>query len=156
MKRKLIRTSKNLEKIIWDKVLEEFSKVKSLKDIDVLFNNLLTANERENVARRLAILALTKQGVSYRLISQQLWVAPATISAIRKSFFKNGRYITRLEFEREKNLLKPANPTKEVDDFSRWLDYLAFTIATLPKKSGPRWNFLTYNPTLPKKYWKNL
>ena len=69
---KLIRTSKNLEKLIWDELLREFNKAKSLKEIDRLFDILTTAQERETIARRLATLSLIRKGLSYKEISRKL------------------------------------------------------------------------------------
>lgn len=144
-----------MEKLIWDKILGEFSKAKSLKEIELLFNNLFTVQEREIVSRRLAVLSLIKQGLSYRAISQKLWVAPATISTIKKSVLRNRGYKSRNEFNQEKAIQKAVSGGKiETNSiFSEWLDDIAFFIATLPEKSGPRWRFLNMNRTMPKKYW---
>lgn len=155
MNRKTIRTAKDVEKLIWDKILGEFFQVKSLKEIELLFNNLFTSQERETVSRRLAVLSLIKQGLSYRAISQKLWVAPATISTIKKSVLASRGYKSRNEFNQEKDTKKAVSGEKiETNSiFSEWLDDIAFFIATLPEKSGPRWRFLTMNRTMPKKYW---
>src|SRR3989344_3609453 len=111
---KLIRTPKNLEKLIWDELLREFNKAKSLKEIDRLFDILTTAQERETIARRLATLSLIRKGLSYKEISRRLWVSPITISRIKKSIISN------------------------------WFDHIAFLIENAPQKNGPRWRFLNY------------
>lgn len=156
MKRKLIRTAKDLEKLIWDKVLEEFSKAKSTKEIDGLLNNLLTSQERENIARRLAVFSLIRKGQSYRKISEKLWVSPVTISVIKKTIFGNRGYHSRSEFDRDRKIQKviSGNDSTEPESMlSELLDYIEFVIATIPQKNGLRWRFLTTNRTMPKKYW---
>ncbi|MBI2024967.1 MAG: hypothetical protein HYT03_02700 [Candidatus Harrisonbacteria bacterium] len=152
---KPIRTSKGLKDIIWEKILEEFSKAKSTRELGGLFNALLTDQERESVARRLAALSLVKKGHSYKSIGEKLWISPVTISTVKKTILANQEYKSRYALNRDRKtkiLHSEVKNQKSESIFSEWLDHLAFILENPPQISGPRWNFLKYNPTLPKKY----
>ncbi len=153
---KIIRTANNLEQVIWKEVIEKFAKAKNAEEIDQLFNSLMTFQERETVARRLAVLALVKKGFSYKQISEQLWVSPVTISVMKKSFFDQQGY----QSYREMKNGHPSKPMGVSSDspqesaFSKWLDYVAIVSEGFLDMTAPRWKFLSYNSTLLKKYRK--
>ena len=144
---KIIRTSKNLEKLIWDELLQEFNKAKSLKAIDRLFNILTTAQERETIARRLATFSLIRKGLSYKEISRRLWISPLTISTIKKSILNNNGYKSyywsKIGNLKELKLNRRPLPVSR-SAFDGWLDHIAFLIENAPQKSGPRWKYLNY------------
>ncbi len=154
MIKKITRTSKNLGEIIWESVLEKFANAKTKKEIESFFGILMTSQERESVARRLAVLSLIDKGLHYREIGEKLWVSPVTISTIKKSILSRD-YKSHHQLRKEKSVLKNNNiENKLVEEsaFSQWLDHISFLIENSPQISGPRWRFLRYNPTLPKKY----
>ena len=156
IKRKNIRTAKNLGEEIWLHVIESFHKDDTKEAVKQLFNNLLTDFEKDDIARRLAIISLVRQGKSYSEISKKLWVSPVTISSIKKSLISKSGYKSRQDFERERNnktLKISSNAQSEPSWLDDFFDRIEFLIATFPQISGQRWRFLHCNRTLPKKYW---
>jgi len=151
---KITKTSKNLGEIIWESVLEKFSNAKTQKEVESFFDSLITSQERENIARRLAVLSLVDKGLHYREIGEKLWVSPVTISTIKKSILSRD-YKSHHQLRKERSVLANNNiENKFVGEsaFSQWLDHISFLIENAPQINGPRWRFLRYNPTLPKKY----
>ena len=72
-------------------------KANSKKEIAELLDNLLSYNEKILISKRLAAVALIKDGKSYREIGKILWISPGTVSAIKKSIYlpvsyKSSRY----------------------------------------------------------------
>lgn len=70
--------------------MDEILKIKSRHELRAILDSLLAEDERKMILRRLAIMALIKQGAAYREIGKILWVSPATISAIKKNLFIKG------------------------------------------------------------------
>ncbi len=153
------RHTESLGKEIWGAIIESFREADSREKVEELFNNLLTDYEKDDLARRLAILSLVRQGGTYSEISKKLWVSPSTISSIKKSLISKNGYKSRQDLERIKRGDKIAGINSQVQLQSSWLDewfnHLEFLIATHPQMNGPRWRFLNTNQTLPKKYWHN-
>lgn len=150
-----MRTSKNLEQQIWDSVIKKISEAGDEKAIERILNGILTNQEKESIARRLAVLSLSQKGWSYQKIGELLWVSPVTISTIKKSAMGKDGY--RSYYEMKRGVSGVGNPSavpasEKETIFQEWLDYVAFLAENAPRISGPRWNFLTYNQTAPKKY----
>ena len=144
---KIVRTPKNLEELIWEGLLQEFNRTKSLKEIDRLFDILTTAQERETIARRLAVFSLIRKGLSYKEISKKLWVSPLTISTIKKSIINNSGYKSYhwLKRSKAKKLKLDRRPMPVLNSvFDDLFDHAALFIENAPRKSGPRWKFLNY------------
>ncbi|MBI4992087.1 MAG: hypothetical protein HZB99_02610 [Candidatus Harrisonbacteria bacterium] len=142
--RRIIRTAKDIENLIWQKLIEEFFKAKSSKEIERLFNLFTTDQERETMARRMATISLIRKDVSYKEISRKLWVSPLTISAIKKSILGNGKYKSYHRSKKE-NIRKPKSGHFKIEASSfldDWFNHIAFMFDNMPQKNGPRWKFL--------------
>jgi uncharacterized protein YerC len=145
--KKIIRTSQDVEKLIWQKLLEEFSATKSPKEAEQLLNILMTAQERETIARRLGVISLIKKGFSYKRISEKLWVSPVTISTIKKSILGNSGYKSYHWIKKDNSKKsKFNNDSKGAAEsaLAAWFNHIAFMLENAPRKSGPRWKFRNY------------
>lgn len=145
--KKLIRTPRDLEKLIWDELLKEFNKTESLKEMERLFNILTSVQEREIISRRLAVISLIKKGDSYKEISRKLWVSPLTISTIKKSMFNNDGYKSYHWMKKENT--KEVTPNIYSEDkiesaLNQIMNHIVFMIENRPRKNGPRWRFANY------------
>ncbi|MDO8664414.1 MAG: Trp family transcriptional regulator [Candidatus Liptonbacteria bacterium] len=126
---------------IWRRFLNDIEKADSKSAIAKLFDNLLSANEKALISKRLAAMALIKSGKSYKEIGRILWISPSTVSAIKKSVhqainYKSNRYYAgNSKNEKRKNM--KALPPRTIFDY--WINF------PLPKKTGRgRWKFLYY------------
>jgi len=75
---------------LWDKLADRLARIRAKDDIKSILENLISEDEKKTALRRLAILALIREGKSYREIGKILWVSPQTISTVRKNVI--GKY----------------------------------------------------------------
>jgi uncharacterized protein YerC len=131
---KSIRSKVNIEieEKSWSNFLSRLKKTPSSKKTEIIFNALLSPEEKIVLARRLAVVLLLKQGKSYTEISQILGVAPQTISAVKKS-------ISKKFYNPYKKVPKKISPLPGRSFF----DELADTLSRFPTYKGKgRWRFL--------------
>lgn len=65
-----------------DKMLVEISKTKSKKEVEKIFDRILTPREINDMARRLEIWRLLERGISYREIQDRMRVSSAIVSKV--------------------------------------------------------------------------
>lgn len=82
-----IMQNKNINELV-----KVFLKLKSNADILEFLKGLLTPNELEEIARRLQIVKLLKEGVSQREIAERLKVGIATVTRGSREI-KQGRFV---------------------------------------------------------------
>lgn len=70
---------------LWKRFLEQFSDKKSRKAV----NSIFSIYEKSLITKRLAALALIRDGVGTKDISRLLWLSRTTISALKKNYFSN-------------------------------------------------------------------
>lgn len=85
---------KEWEAYVWGRIIEGLAGATSSGEIDKSLNLLITAYEKKHMVKRAAAISFLKQGKSYREIEKTLWLAPSTISAIKKSMRGGEGYIT--------------------------------------------------------------
>ncbi len=132
---------KDWESYLWLMFLGMVGKSKSPKAVKNLLESLLSSAEKRDVAKRLAAVALLREGKSYKEISRILWISPATISALKKSLmeqsgYRSGRYYSEKSSKGKRKRMKGLPPLTILD---YWLNL------PWPKKTGRgRWKFLNY------------
>jgi len=136
------KSRKEWENFLWLKFLEKAEKAKSEKQLKIFLDNLLSANEKKLIIKRLTALAMLKAGKSYKKIEEALWISPSTISALKKSLEKqsgyqsNRCYAEKNKDEKIEKHKKGLPPQKTILDY--WLNF------PFPTKTGQRWKFLNY------------
>lgn len=75
----------NFKKSVWNLFLFEAKKLKSENDVEKFLGKFFTADEKNCLEKRLAIMSMLRQDNTYKKISEEVDVTPATIS-----FVKNG------------------------------------------------------------------
>ncbi len=134
------KSKKEWENFLWSKFLEKAEKAKSEKQLKIFLDNLLSANEKRLITKRLTALAMIKAGKSYKEIGEALWISPSTISALKKSLEKQSGYQSNRYYagksKNEKGKRVKLPPKKTILDY--WLNF------PFPTKGGKRWEFLTY------------
>lgn len=95
--------------LLWGRFLKELKKLKTGRELDVLFNKYFTPNEKIIIEKRLAILYLAEKGLSYRKIREDVDVTSKTISFVKRGFKKPIKRPKKKNFQSEelKNLDKP-------------------------------------------------
>lgn len=84
---------------MWNVICTHLIASKSTKTFEGALGKLLSADEKQAIINRVAILALIRTGKSYSEIGELLWVSPVTISTIKKNFVdKSGHYKSRRAF----------------------------------------------------------
>ncbi len=73
--------------VLWDELLTKLTDLKSKKEFQRALESLISDHEKKIILRRLAVNALVRSGKSYRKIGEILWIAPQTISVIKKNSF---------------------------------------------------------------------
>lgn len=73
------------QEFLWDRFLNKIIQAKSKEQARKVLDKFFSAYEKELVAKRLAALALIREGKNYREIGRVLWLSPATISALKKN-----------------------------------------------------------------------
>ncbi|MEK7547052.1 MAG: Trp family transcriptional regulator [Patescibacteria group bacterium] len=129
------------EENVWSKFLDNIEKASSKKEIAELLDNLLSSNEKILISKRLAAMALIKNGKSYREIGKILWISPGTVSALKKSVYLAANYKSN-RYYAGKNRNEKIKRIKEIPPqtiFDYWINF------PIPKKTGKgRWKFLSY------------
>lgn len=74
--------------ILWNRLLKETHKAKTGKELEVLLNKYLTPNEKIILEKRLSILFLLGNSLSYRKIKDEVDITSKTISFVKKGFKK--------------------------------------------------------------------
>jgi len=82
--------SKTIEKQIFSLFYQLVADVKSPREVEVLFADLLSTTERQVVAKRLAIALFLDKGRSYDNIKQALKVSSATIASVQEQMGNPG------------------------------------------------------------------
>lgn len=75
----------NFKKSVWNLFLSEAKKLKSGNEVEKFLDKFFTADEKNCLEKRLAIMNMLRHNNTYKKISEEVDVAPATIS-----FVKNG------------------------------------------------------------------
>lgn len=75
---------------LWDQLASKLAKTTSEKETKRILNHLISDYEKNVILKRLAVLTLVKSGLSYKKISETLWLSPNTISTIKKNTLGNG------------------------------------------------------------------
>ena len=132
---------KEWENYIWLKFIDNIRKAGEKQKAEKFLNNLLTEKERKIIAKRLATLALIKEGRSYKEIGKILWISPGTISSLKKSIKKDNGYRSERHYN-EKSAETKRERTKGIPPqtiLNYWLN-----IPLPPKVGRGRWRFLYY------------
>ena len=82
---------KDWEEAAWRTFVRRISKTKDYRELSRMLETSISRPERIKIVRRVMALARLGEGKSYRAIGRELWLAPQTISAIKKSFAE-GQY----------------------------------------------------------------
>jgi uncharacterized protein YerC len=103
------------QEVLWDNLLENLSKIQSKKELKAVLESFLAENEKKIILRRLAAIALIKQGKSYQEIGEILWISPATISAIKKNLSSKSPHHKshKLIYQKKNHFSAPNNSPKE-------------------------------------------
>ena len=92
----------HLENESVDRLFTVISQLKDKEECRRFFDDLCTIKEILDMAQRLEVAMLLKQGVNYQTISQQVNVSTATISRVSKCLnYGSGGYANALEKVRE-------------------------------------------------------
>lgn len=82
---------KNTYKRIFEILLESFVKTKTLDDVSLFINDLLTPTEKIMLAKRLTIALLLKKGYSYGEIMGILKVSQGTVARVKETVRYGGK-----------------------------------------------------------------
>ncbi len=95
--------------ILWNQFLENIKKIKTGKELNLLFNKFFTPDEKIMIEKRLAILYLLEKDLSYRQISKEIDVTSKTISFTKRGFQGPTKRIPKENFQSNelKNLDRP-------------------------------------------------
>lgn len=100
---------------LWQRFLEQFSGKKAQKAVNAIIGDY----EKRLITKRLAALALLREGASTRDIERILWLSRATISALKKSFFSEAEHYI------SPRLLKGSRRNNKIlskENHNSWLD----------------------------------
>ncbi len=84
------KSAEEWQEALWDKLIDELSKLKTKQELKNVIEKLISDYERKFILRRLATATLVRQGISYKEIGETLWISPSTISAIKKNILSRG------------------------------------------------------------------
>jgi len=144
-KLKAFTSRKEWNRYLWSLLVEKLRTLKSKKDINIFFKNLLSSHERDIMLKRMTATLLLKEKMSYRAISELLWISPATLSAINKSSKNRMGYNSRRDIKKAKlkNNAKQYTKQKNEDPISAYFEWLSHI--QIPSISGrDRWKFLSH------------
>lgn len=108
------------EEFLWDRFLDRVSDLKSKKQSRKVFDALFSDYERKIIVRRLAAMALIREGKGTREISRILWLSTSTVSNLKKNLLGNNEiYKSR----RSSRIIRTKHNTNQPMQHS-WLDDL--------------------------------
>ncbi len=129
VKQKLGLSAEKWTEELWSRVIEKLAKTSSPEEIRKILENLMSEYERKMILKRLAVIAMVRSGKSYSQISEVLWLAPNTISTIKKNILgQSGNYKSYRKFYGGPK--KWSGEIKHEDPF--WTQVLDF-LETVPK-----------------------
>lgn len=70
----------------WSGFIKEIKNARSREEIKTLFNKFFSSAEQIALEKRLAIIFLSKQGLSHREIGRILDVSPTTVGFVKRGF----------------------------------------------------------------------
>lgn len=79
-------TRKDWKEAAWRTFVRRIAKTKDVRELSYMLAVCVSRPERTRIVRRVMALARLIEGKSYRAIGRELWLAPQTISAIKKGF----------------------------------------------------------------------
>lgn len=127
------RPLKEIENLIWDRLVGVFQDAKSNKEVKKILDDLLTPSEKIIFGKRLTIALFLSRGLSYKEISNLLKVSAGTINQVQNAIKRKG--------EGYNQIVKPERVAK----LDRVLDHLDKMLSVMPSKSGSgRWKFLNH------------
>lgn len=131
----ITKENQKIEEEAWRKFLDKLKENVSSQNSGKILESLLSSYEKKELAKRLAIIALSSEGKTYREISEVLGVSHQTIRAIRKCLLENSsRFYS--PYRKRKKEAKEVSPISLVDELSdilsNWPAY----------KGKGRWRFL--------------
>ena len=89
----------------WNGFIKEIKNARNQEEIKALFNKFFSSAEQIALEKRLAIVFLSKQGLSYREIGRTLDVSPTTVGFVKRGFKRIKReykkHWTNPEFKRQ-------------------------------------------------------
>ena len=74
----------------WNGFIKEIKNARSQEEIKALFSKFFSSAEQITLEKRLAIVFLSKQGLSHREIGRILDVSPTTVGFVKRGFKKLG------------------------------------------------------------------
>ncbi|OIO65768.1 hypothetical protein AUJ30_00505 [Candidatus Wolfebacteria bacterium CG1_02_39_135] len=126
--------NKKLQEKAWREFLSQLKNIHSIKELDGIFDTLLSSDEELILKRRLAVRFLLKQNKRHKEISEILGVSRQTINAVKKSLLEKS-YKTYRKRKRPEKISKSSysyrTPTTS-KNFSKFSTY----------KGKGRWRFL--------------
>ena len=82
--------SKDIERKIWNTLVQVFREVKTDGEVEVLLNDLFTPSEKIMFSKRLAIAFLLSEGKTHLEISKAIKVSFTTINLVSNSKLRGG------------------------------------------------------------------
>ena len=129
------KSAENWTKKLWLELMERVGETKNSEGVRKLIDHLLSEDEKKMIIKRIGVIALLREGKSYKEISEILWLSPNTISTIKKNILGNdGNYKSYRKFY--------GGPKKWSADMKYekpfWEDFnlLEFIDSMLPKYRG--------------------
>ncbi|HDH31217.1 MAG TPA: hypothetical protein ENH26_00355 [Candidatus Wolfebacteria bacterium] len=98
---------------VWQELIKEIHQAKSSSDINIVLGCVLSSPELNLLEKRLSVLYLLKQGLSYREISEIADVHYNTISFIKKGLKKPIR-------KKKVYSSFPEKPKKKISKFPKY------------------------------------
>ena len=80
----------DLINLSWNGFIKEIKNARNQEEIKALFNKFFSSAEQIALEKRLAIVFLSKQGLSHRGIGRILDVSPTTVGFVKRGFKKLG------------------------------------------------------------------
>jgi uncharacterized protein YerC len=138
MKKSRSQAWKEWERSAWQEVLEAIRAFEPERRVRLL-DALLTDHEKALIAKRLAALALMREGKTYRAIGAALRMSPSTIRMLKKITATRGTYHSNRHYSAIRSAAKARPIRATLPPSPTALDYLL----SFPKKIGKgRWQFL--------------
>ena len=88
----------DLHKSSLDRLYESFTKIKTKEEAASFLSDLCTFREMEDMAQRLAVAGMLRQGENYMKIASEIGISTATISRVSRALnYGSGGYETILD-----------------------------------------------------------